>query len=119
MKELRKWQMAFLKQAHFDWEAYQRTLQTRWPDCHRLLFLQMAAEKLGKALLLAGHSKFERLTRSHVAFVKFMQVASNNGNLQARLGMTHSQLKSHFKPRMASSYSRISKTASQSSRNFF
>ena len=96
MKELRKWQVAFVKQACFDWKAYQRTLQNHWPDCHRLLFLQMATEKLGKALLLVGHSKFERLTHSHAAFVKFMQVASFNRKLQAKLRMTPRQLKSHF-----------------------
>jgi hypothetical protein len=96
MTKLRDWQMAFLKQARVDWEAYHRTHQTRWPDCHRLLFLQMATEKLGKALLLAGHSKLERLTRSHAAFVKFMQVASYNRNLQTKLSMTPSQLKVHF-----------------------
>ena len=68
----------------------------RWPACLWLHFLQMATEKLGKALLFAGQAKMERLTRSHAAFVKFMQVASNNGNLQASLGMTHLQLRAHF-----------------------
>jgi len=97
MTDRRGWQIAFLKQARIEWEAYQRARQSRWPDCLQLHLLQMATEKLGKALLFAGHSKLERLIRSHAAFVKFMQVAGNNSNLQARLSMTHSQLKNHFK----------------------
>lgn len=78
MTNRRDWQIAFLKQARIDWEAYQRARQTRWPDCLQLHFLQMATEKLGKVLLFAGHSKLERLTRSHAAFVKFIYFSADN-----------------------------------------
>lgn len=97
MTDRRSWQMAFLKQARSDWEAYEKTRQAAWPHCHRLHFLQMAAEKLGKALLIGGHSKLEDVTHSHSAFVKFMHIASNNYNLRMSLKMTKSQLKADFK----------------------
>jgi len=97
MTDRRSWQLAFLKQARSDWEAYQATRQAVWPHCHRLHFLQMATEKLGKALLLGGHSKLENITHSHSAFVKFMHIASNNQSLQAQLKITKSQLRAEFK----------------------
>jgi len=97
MTERQHWQMAFLKQARLDWEAYQRTSQAVWPTCHRLLFLQMASEKLSKAVLITGHSSLETITQSHAAFVKFMQVASKDRKLQKVLGMKKSQQKAQFK----------------------
>jgi hypothetical protein len=96
MTDLRTWQLAFLKQARADWEAYQRIDDPTWPSCHRLHFLQMAAEKLGKALLVAGDMSLERITHTHAAFVKFMRVARKNHNLQKELGMTYSQITAHF-----------------------
>ena len=96
MTDLRAWQLAFLKQARVDWEIYQRIDDTSWPTCHRLHFLQMATEKLGKALLVAGDMSLERITHTHAAFVKFLRVARNNHNLQKGLRMSHSQLKTHF-----------------------
>ncbi len=96
MTDRRTLQMAFLKQARADWSAYQKTLHPSWPVCHRLHFLQMATEKLGKALLVGGKMSFERITGSHAAFVKFLRVASNNYNLHAKLGMNRSQLNVYF-----------------------
>jgi hypothetical protein len=97
MTDRRDWQLAYLKQARSDWTAYQRTREGRWEPCHRLLFLQMASEKLGKALLLAGHSTLENITQSHAAFVKFMRLAGNNRNLRNALGMKKSNFRFHFK----------------------
>jgi predicted Zn-dependent protease len=97
MTDRPSWQTAFLKQARVDWEAYQRTRQKPWPECHRLLFLQMASEKLGKALLVAGHSSLEKITQTHAAFVKFMQIAGNHRKLQKALGMKKSQQRTQFK----------------------
>src|SRR5574341_1376585 len=94
MTERQIWQMAFLKQAITDWEAYQRTRQTIWPTCHRLLFLQMATEKLSKALLLASHSNLATITQSDAAFVMFMSVANNNRKLQD-VSELHSFTKQH------------------------
>ncbi len=88
--------MAFLEQARSDWNAYQKTQEPAWPSCHQLHFLQMATEKLSKALLISGEVSLERATHSHAAFVKFMRVVSHNHNLQAELGMNKSQLKALF-----------------------
>lgn len=97
MTDRRAWQLAYLKQARSDWEAYQRTRHEQWASCHRLLFLQMGSEKLGKALLSAGHSSLESITKSHAAFVKFMRLAGNNRNLQNALGMKKAAFGLHFK----------------------
>lgn len=104
MNDWRNWQTAFLQQARADWEAYQRTRHAAWPSCHRLLFLQMATEKLGKALLLAGHSKLETITQSHAAFVNFMRVVADNHKLQEALGMKKPQLRARFKQLLPLAY---------------
>ncbi len=97
MNERRQWQIAFLKQAQSDWEVYQKMRQMAWPTCYRLLFVQMAAEKLGKAVLIASQSSLATITQSHAAFVKLMRVASNNRKLQNMLGMKKSQQRAQFK----------------------
>jgi len=104
MTDRQSWQTAFLKQARVDWEAYQRTRQAPWPECHRLLFLQMASEKLGKALLVAGHSSLEKITQTHAAFVKFMQIAGNHRKLQKALGMKKPQQRAQFKTLLPFAY---------------
>ncbi len=96
MIDLRAWQLAFLKQARSDWETYQRIDDPAWPTCHRLHFLQMATEKLAKALLVADDVSLDKITHTHAAFVKFMRVARKNHNLQKELGMTYSQIIVHF-----------------------
>ncbi len=96
MTSRRDWQLAFLRQARSDWEAYQRTIEKSWPICHRLHFLQMASEKLGKALLIRSETKLERITQSHAAFVKFMRMTGNNFDLHLKLGITRPQLKAQF-----------------------
>lgn len=96
MTDWQNWQTAFLRQARSDWEAYQKTIESEWPYCHRLHYLQMATEKLSKALLVAGDTKVEDLTASHAAFVRFLRLVSNNRNLKNALGMKKSQQKAHF-----------------------
>jgi len=96
MIDLRAWQLAFLRQGRSDWETYQRIDDPAWPTCHRLHFLQMATEKLAKALLIAGDMPLDKITHTHAAFVKFMRVARKNHNLQKELGMTYSQIIAHF-----------------------
>jgi hypothetical protein len=57
----------------------------------------MVTEKLGKALLVAGHVKVEAIIQSHAAFVKFLRVVTHNRKLQKALGMKQSQFKERFK----------------------
>jgi hypothetical protein len=97
MTTRRDWQAAFLKQARTDWDAYEKAEELMWPICHRLHFLQMATEKLGKALLVAAETKLDEITHSHLALVKFLRVVSNNLDLHLKLGLTKSQLKAQFK----------------------
>jgi len=97
MTDRRSWQRAFLKQALHEWAAYQKTLLPSWSACDRLHYLQMATEKLGKALLIGGNTSLERLLSSHSAFVKFLHVASNNHNLPAKLGLTKAQVKAYIR----------------------
>jgi hypothetical protein len=96
MTDWQNWRTAFLSQARSDWEAYQKTIASEWPYCHRLHYLQMATEKLSKALLVAGDTKLEDLTGSHAAFVKFMRLISNNRKLKNALGMKKPQQRAHF-----------------------
>jgi len=104
MTERQHWQMAFLKQAKSEWEAYQKTRQAQWPACHQFLFLQMASEKLGKAVLIAGHSNLETISQSHAAFVMFMRIASNNRKLRRVLGIKKSQQRAQFKTLLPLAY---------------
>lgn len=97
MSDSQNWQAAFLKQARSDWEAYEKTAEFEWPSCHRLHYLQMATEKLGKALLIVGDHELENLKGSHTAFVKLIRVVSNNRKLQKVLGMKKSQQRAQFK----------------------
>jgi len=97
MSDWRNWQKAFLNQARSDWNAYQRTSDPRWPSCDRLHYLQMATEKLSKALLVAGDTKPQNLMGSHAAFVTFMRAASKNRKLHEVLGLKKTPLKLHFK----------------------
>jgi hypothetical protein len=104
MSEWRNWQTAFLKQARSDWEAYQKTTELEWPYCHRLHYLQMATEKLGKALLIAGDTQLENLKGSHAAFVKFIQIVSFNRKLHKAFRMKKSQQRAHFKTLLPLAY---------------
>jgi hypothetical protein len=55
MSVVSDWVLAYARQADADfraWELYQRNPQAIAAECHRLLFLQMACEKLCKAYLL-------------------------------------------------------------------
>jgi hypothetical protein len=57
---------AFARQAAADLATWSHlSLSTGTPECHRLLFLQMACEKVTKAHLCRAGSKPEALQASH------------------------------------------------------
>jgi hypothetical protein len=61
-----QWSRAFARQANADartWDRIQR--DDTIPECHKLLFLQMACEKLVKAHLCQAGSKPADLQKSH------------------------------------------------------
>lgn len=98
------WYNAFLQQARSDWQAYESLGTSAVADCHRLHYLQMATEKLGKALLLAGGTDVAAVQRSHRAFTRFLQIAARNHGLQRELGMTGRQLRAHLQQLLPIAY---------------
>lgn len=92
------WAEAYLEQARSDWQLWQLIRDNKQPGCHQLHYLQMSCEKLGKAFLIAGKLiSFEQAQSSHLAFKRFLQVASRNPALQRLLEMSSSQFRAHIK----------------------
>ncbi|MGH7139873.1 MAG: hypothetical protein ACREHD_29390 [Pirellulales bacterium] len=79
------WAKGFGRQADADlraWELYQQYPQAVAAECHKLLFLQMACEKLCKAhLIRSGIHKPEDVQRSH-GFIQKHAVDHEAGNSQ-------------------------------------
>jgi hypothetical protein len=68
MSETAVWARAYARQADIDfkaWELYEKHPEAVAAECHRLLFLQMASEKLCKAHLIRGGTPPENLQTSH------------------------------------------------------
>jgi hypothetical protein len=68
MSEPTDWARAYARQADRDfkaWELYERHPDAVAADYHKLLFLQMACEKLCKARLIQGGTPPEDLQTSH------------------------------------------------------
>lgn len=61
-----QWARGYVRQAHADFQCWQ-TIETNEnvQPCHRLLFLQMACEKLCKARLIDAGTRPELLQTSH------------------------------------------------------
>ncbi len=66
MATARQWAMGYARQAHADFQTWQaiESHEAVHP-CHRMLFLQMACEKLCKARLIDGGTPPESLQTSH------------------------------------------------------
>src|SRR5436190_214926 len=68
MSEPADWVLAYARQADADfkaWELYEKHPEAVAAECHELLFLQMACEKLCKAHLIRGGTPPEVLQGSH------------------------------------------------------
>ena len=68
MSEPADWALAFARQARADfkaWELYGLYPEAVAEECHKLLFLQMACEKLCKAYLIRTGARPEDLQTSH------------------------------------------------------
>ena len=74
-------QRLYLAQARSDWQVF--TLLEDQPVCHRLHYLQMCMEKLGKAYFWKGAGA---ANLGHNAFVKFVRAISRNRTIAAGLG---------------------------------
>ena len=91
------WRDRYLEQARSDWEAYNILRDASIARCHALHYLQMTAEKLGKAGLLALREPLDSLRTTHGTFTRFLQVTARNRNLRRELRMTGSQLQTHIR----------------------
>jgi hypothetical protein len=68
MSEPADWALAYARQARADfraWELYEQHPEAVAAECHKLLFLQMACEKLCKAFLVRTGARPEDLQASH------------------------------------------------------
>lgn len=76
MSRLDDWARGYARQADADlkaWERYERIPQAAVAECHKLLFLQMACEKLCKAhVLRAGIQNPEDVQTSHGFIAKHL-----------------------------------------------
>ena len=69
MNEPTDWALGYAQQANADfraWELYEQHPEAVAAECHKLLFLQMACEKLCKAHLIRGGTPVEVLNRATV-----------------------------------------------------
>ena len=76
---------AFLRQASSDFAAYRALAQSGLPSCHALHELQMALEKLAKAIALGGSPG--GFGRTHVAWSKISGALGAHSHLAGVLGM--------------------------------
>jgi hypothetical protein len=68
MSEPADWALTYARQANADfraWELYEQHPEVVAAECHKLLFLQIACEKLCKAYLIRTGSPPEALQASH------------------------------------------------------
>jgi len=68
MSEPADWALAFARQGDADfraWELYERHPEAVAAECHKLLFLQMACEKLCKAHLIQAGTPPDALQAGH------------------------------------------------------
>jgi hypothetical protein len=95
MSTTTEWKRAFARQADADlkaWELYERYPQAIAAACHKLLFLQMACEKLCKAHLIERGTSYEKLQSSHayvanqLPIIIMQQISFMKPNLR-RMGM--------------------------------
>lgn len=89
------WGNAFLQQARSDWKAYDELRRLSLDNCHKLYYLRVTTEKLGKAALLKSGIHTSDSIRKHKVFVKYLQQAHKNPRLCNSLKMKPSQVKEY------------------------
>ena len=89
------WDRAFLEQARSDWDAREIVRSKPCAACHELHYLQMAAEKLGKAVLLRSGTPPDEVNSTHKTFVRFLKVAPRHPGLQEASGKSARQLREY------------------------
>jgi hypothetical protein len=79
------WHEAYLKQARSEYVVLQWLTRMNREYCHRLHYLQMVTEKLGKAMVTPAGGT-EPAPVSHVIFVRMLQVLKTRPEVRRRLG---------------------------------
>jgi hypothetical protein len=96
MSEPAEWALAYARQAWADfraWELYEQHPEAVAAECHRLLFLQMACEKLCKAHLIRAGAQPRGLQASHGYTAKHLptvirqQIIESGGDLARMQGV--------------------------------
>jgi len=90
------WHDAFLEQAKSDWKTYEAIQRLSLDTCQILHYLQMATEKLGKAMLLAEGIDIIKLRTSHKAFTRFLHLVARKPGVQNYLRMSARQLRAYI-----------------------
>lgn len=93
-----RWHEAFLEQAKSDWRTYEAMTRSLADECQQLHYLQMATEKLGKAMLLAEGIEIGKVRSSHKAFTRFLQIVVRHPRVQEELQLSLAQLRSYIIP---------------------
>jgi hypothetical protein len=84
------WRDGFLQQARSDFAMLNKLgADAAIPHCHRLHYLQMAAEKLSKAMLHHPQAK-EPPVFTHAAFRRMLQILKSRPDVRRRLGFADS-----------------------------
>ena len=82
----KNWSEAFMDQAKSDFSVMEMLNKSNLPDCHWFHYLQMATEKLGKAMLSTSDPglppKF-----THIALVRSLQLLKANPRVRADMNM--------------------------------
>ncbi len=78
------WRDGYLLQAESDFSYFQRFNKAREPRCQQLHYLQMATEKLAKAILCSGNNK--PYEKTHYAFVRLLKLSTRHPKIYKLLG---------------------------------
>jgi len=78
------WREAYFTQAWSDYRVFRGLNTERHPLCHKLHYLQMAAEKLAKGFLCSTNDPPPK--RTHLAFVPFLHVSKTRPEWRRQLG---------------------------------
>lgn len=86
MSTARVWTRGYARQARADLDTWHRLQQIHFvPECHKLLFLQMACEKVAKAHLCASGTDPNHLQASHAYITKSLPTAIRQHIVELRL----------------------------------
>ena len=99
------WGHAYLQQARSDWKSYKEIQKLPLDECHRLYYLRITTEKLGKAALLISGTYNLANIHKHRLFVKYLQLSTRNPKLCKTLGVSPDQLKPYIDSILSLAYS--------------